>query len=164
MAGLGLSLGSGTAAADFYRWVDAKGVVNYSNIPPQGVKATQIPDTQPTVSIIPRPERQAESMQAAHDAELLRRIEQLEDELAAMRRASVPSAIYTYPVPDIGAMYSTSIASPTWVFPFPVFVPRVGHGFKGPRSGFGWGRSAGSMPPGPAPHGGRSGVSVRGRF
>jgi Domain of unknown function (DUF4124) len=166
MAGIALSLGCGTAAADLYRWVDAKGVVNYSNIPPpQGVQAKQIPDTQPTVSIIPPPERQAELKQAAHEAELRRRIEQLEDELTAMRQASPPAVIYTYPVPNPDVMYSTPVVYPYAVYPFPLYAPRIRNGFKGHYPGSGWGRrDPGAMLPAPAPHGGRSGVSVRGRF
>jgi hypothetical protein len=161
-AGLVLSLVCGTAAADLYRWVDAKGVVNYSNIPPQGVKARQIPETQPTVSVIPPPERQAELKQAAHEAELLRRIEQLEDELAAMRRANAPAVIYAYPNPF--ATYSTPVVYPYAVSPFPIYGPRVRYGFKRRHPGSGWGRSPGAIPPVPAPHGGRSGSSFRGRF
>jgi Domain of unknown function (DUF4124) len=166
MAGVALSLGCGAAAADLYRWVDAQGVVNYSNIPPpRGVQAKQIPDTQPTVSIIPPPERQAELKQAAHEAELLRRIEQLEDELAAMRRASPPTVIYTYPVPDPAVTYSTPVVYPYAVYPFPVYAPRIRNGFKESYPGFGWGRrSPRAMPPAPVPRGGRSGLSVRGHF
>jgi Domain of unknown function (DUF4124) len=162
-AGLALSLVCGTTAADFYRWVDAKGVVNYSNIPPQGVKAKQIPDTQPTVSVIPPPERQAELQHAAHQAELLRRIEQLEDELAAMRRANAPPAIYTYPVPEPAVTYAAPVVYPFAVFPFPVYGPRIRYGFKGRHPGSGRGQRPGATPLSRAPHRG-SGSSFRGRF
>jgi hypothetical protein len=163
LASVALLLGWGTAAADLYRWVDAKGVVNYSNIPPQGVEATQIPETQPTVSVIPPPERQAELRQAAHEAELLRRLEQLEDELAAMR-ASAPTVVYTYPPPEPAVTYAAPFVYPYAVYPYPVYAPRGRNGFKGSRPAYGWGHAPGAMPPVPAPHGGRAGLPVRGRF
>ena len=102
LIGIALVFGLGAPAyADLYRWVDAKGVVNYSNIPPEGVQAKRIPDTAPPVSIIPPPDNQAEIRQALREAELLRRIEALEDEIAAARRASVPVVVYPVPAEPV---------------------------------------------------------------
>jgi len=157
------ALASGPAAADLYRWVDAKGVVNYSNVPPQGVKAKQIAETQPTVSVIPLPERPPEVQQARREAELLRRIEQLEDELAALRRAST-TVVYAYP-PPVTAPVET-IAAPI-VFPFhpwPVFKPGKGHRFWPRQPGAGADRGHGGRPPVAAPITGRPGLTVRARF
>jgi hypothetical protein len=53
------------ASAQMYRWVDAKGTVNYSNeAPPQGVKATKVDmDGEPIerVAATPRPARGLDS-------------------------------------------------------------------------------------------------------
>ncbi len=129
VVGLVAALASVPATADLYRWVDAKGVVNYSNIPPQGVKATQIPETQPTVSVIPLPEQRPEVQQAQREAELLRRIVQLENELSAMRTASTPTVIYPVPVPVPSATYTVPIVYPFAVNPWPVFKHGGGHRF-----------------------------------
>lgn len=157
VVGVTFTLVSAPAAADLYRWVDAKGVVNYSNIPPQGVKAKQIPDTQPTVSIIPPPKNQPELRQAAREADLLRRIERLEDELVALRRASAPSVIYTYPIPSPAVAYTAPILYPYPIYPGAIYLPGVGHRFKALRPGF-------RAPTLHVPRGVGSGHAVRTRF
>lgn len=158
-------LGCAPAAADLYRWVDAKGVVNYSNIPPHGVKATQIAEAEPTVSVIPPPEQRPELRQAAREAELLRRVEQLEDELAALRSASPAAIVYSYPSVLPGATYSPPVVYAYPIHARPLFKHRGGHRFKWRHPGWG---SPGFLPGRPAmttPHGGRgSGLTVRARF
>jgi Domain of unknown function (DUF4124) len=157
------ALASGPVAADLYRWVDAKGVVNYSNIPPQGVNAKQIAETVPTVSVIPLPEKPPEVQQAQREAELLRRIEQLEDELAALRRAPT-TVVYTYPAPVTAPV--ETIAAPV-VFPFfawPVFKPGKGHRFWPRQPGAGANRGHVGRPPVTAPFTSRPGLTVRARF
>ena len=168
LIGIGVALGLWAPAhADLYRWVDAKGVVNYSNIPPAGVQAKRIPDTQPTVSVIPPPDNQAEVRQALREAELLRRIEALEDEIAAARRASAPVVVYPVPVAAPPVTYSAPVIYPYPIYPWPVTRPFfAGHRFKPFKPGWGGvpGRPEGSAPPVAVPHGRPSGLSVRARF
>jgi hypothetical protein len=159
-------LASAPAAADLYRWVDARGVVNYSNVPPQGVKAKQIAETQPTVSVIPPPEKPPEVQQAQREAALLRRIEQLEEELAALRRAPATTVVYVNPAPAIApeVTYSAPV-----VFPFPVFPWRgVKPGWVhriGPRPpGTGTNQRPGGRPPIATPFAARPGLTVRARY
>jgi len=149
--------------ADLYRWVDARGVVNYSNIPPQGVKAKQIAETQPTVSVIPLPERPPEVQQARREAELLRRIEQLEDELAALRRAPT-TVVYPYPAPATAPV--ETFAAPVVIpfSPWPVFKPGKGHRFWPRQPGAGGKRGHGVRRPVASPFTSRPGLTVRARF
>ena len=164
------ALASGPAAADLYRWVDAKGVVNYSNVPPQNVKAKQIPETQPTVSVIPPPEKSPEVVQAQREAALLRRIEQLEEELAALRRAPATTVVYTYPAPAAVPVetYAAPIVYPYPVYSWPGYKWGGGHRFGPPRPahrpGLGAPGRPGVRPPVAAPFPGRPGLTVRARF
>jgi len=164
--GLSLGFAAGSARADLYRWVDAKGVVNYSNIPPDGVQAKRIPDSQPTVSVVPPPDNQAELRQALHEAELLRRIEALEAELAAVRQSSVPTAVYAIPAAEPVITYSAPVVFPYPLYGWPVTRPIVGrHPLKPFKPG--WGGSAGrpgGRAPIAVPHGRPSGLTVRARF
>jgi len=164
MIGVALAFASSPAAADLYRWVDAKGVVNYSNVPPRGVQATQIAETAPTVSVIPPRERRPEVQQSQREAALLRRIEQLEDELAAMRRASAAIVAYPYPVPAPDVTYSAPVVYPYPIYSWPVRWARGGHRFKPRHPGFGSRWLPGGRPPVAVPRGGRSGLTVRARF
>jgi len=173
-----LTLVAAPALADMYRWVDAKGVVNYSNVPPPaGTTAKRIAETEPTVSVIPPPENRAEQQQAAREAALLRRIEQLEDELAALRTAAAQAAAYTYPIPAPAVTYSAPVVYPYAFYPWPIVRagkghvffksgPRhgFGHGIKNPHSGFVSSRVRGGTPSVAVPRGGRSGLTVRARF
>jgi hypothetical protein len=158
-----IALASGPAVADLYRWVDAKGVVNYSNVPPQGVKAKQIAETQPTVSVIPPPERPPEVQQAQREAALLRRIEQLEEELAALRRAPV---VYTYPVPAVAPVetYAAPIVYPYPIYPWRAYKRGGGHRFGPHKPGMRAHGRPGARPPVAAPFAGRPGLTVRARF
>jgi Domain of unknown function (DUF4124) len=168
-----LALAGGPAVADLYRWVDAKGVVNYSNVPPpQTVKAEQIPETQPTVSVIPPPEKPPEVKQTEREAALVRRIEQLESELAALRRAAATPVVYSYPVPVSApeVTYAAPIVYPYPLYPVQVYAPGRAHRFKPPghpgmRAHWGPGVRAPVGVPRPGVSGvGVSGVSARARF
>lgn len=161
-----LALAGGPAAADLYRWVDAKGVVNYSNVPPPGIKAKQIAETQPTVSVIPPPERPPEMQQARRETELLRRIGQLEDELAALRRASAAAVVYTHPLPAPApsVIYSVPVVYPYPIYPWSVYKSGGGHRFQPRHPGRSVHRRHGGGRPIALPHGGRSGLTVRARF
>lgn len=119
---LALALPGAGVAADMYRWVDANGVVNYSNVPPPAhVKATRIADTEPTVSVIPPPERAPEARSADRVAALERRIGQLEDELAQLRRHATQTPGHAANLAPV------SFADPgvTFVYPVPVRPARV---------------------------------------
>ena len=168
--GMAIGLGGAPARADMYRWVDARGVVNYSNIPPEdGVRATRIPDTQPTVSVIPPPDNQAELRRALREAALLRRIEQLEDEIAAVRQA--PVTVVAVPAPQPVVTYTGPAFIPWWpVSPWPgrpvarwPGKPGSGHGPNWGHPGSGVGMHPGARSPGVS-RGGHSGVTVRARF
>lgn len=164
ITGVVFALACAPAAADLYRWVDAKGVVNYSNVPPQGISARQIAESAPTVSEIPLPEKRPELQQAQREAAMLRRIEQLESELAALRRASAPTVVYSYPVPIPTETYALPMVYPYPIVSWPVQRPGGGHRFKPyhPGSGSHW--RPGGRTPVAVPHGGRSGLTVRARF
>lgn len=163
-AGFACGLGSASAVADMYRWVDARGVVNYSNIPPgEGVRAKHIPDTQPTVSVIPPPDRLAEQREALREAQLLRRIEQLEDEIAELRRASVPVTVVAVPAPEPVFTYATPIVWPSQIFPWPAKHIRGHPSFKPRHPGWGPRVRPGGRPP-MVSHGRPSGLTVRARF
>lgn len=161
-----LALAGGPAVADLYRWVDAKGVVNYSNVPPQGVRAKQIAETTPTVSVIPPPEKRPELQQSQREAALLRRIEQLEREIAALRSASAAAVVYPYPAPVPDVTYSAPVVYPYPIYPWPVRWAGGGHHhrFKPHHSGRGSHGRPGGRPPVAVPFGGRSGLTVRARF
>jgi hypothetical protein len=161
------ALASGPVAADLYRWVDARGVVNYSNVPPKNVKAKQIAETQPTVSVIPPPENPPEVQQAQREAALLRRIEQLEEELAALRRAPATTVVYTYPVPAAAPVetYAAPIVYPYPVYPWPVYKRGGGQRFGSPHHPrMGARGRPGGRPPVAVPYTGRPGLTVRARF
>ena len=164
LVGVALALAVAPAFADLYRWVDARGVVNYSNVPPQGVQAKQIAETEPTVSEIPLPEKQPEMQQAQREAALVRRVAQLEDELAALRRASAATVVYGYPVPVPTVTYSTPVVYPYPIYPWPVHRAGGGYRFKPRYPGSGSYGRPGGRPPVATPYGGRSGLTVRARF
>ncbi|MCL4801508.1 MAG: DUF4124 domain-containing protein [Burkholderiales bacterium] len=169
---LALALPAGSSAADMYRWVDQRGVVNYSNVPPPApVRATRIADAEPTVSVIPPPARPPEARRAAREAALERRIEQLEDELAQLRRAASAPAYLPYPAaPAVTyADYGAALVYPVPVWPAGVkpLPPRSRFGHVRGHEGFGAGFKA-RFKAGPkpshriaGPHSVRSGLSVR---
>ena len=75
---------SSGSLAEIYKWVDQKGVTNYSSAPPASGKARTLAPGAAAVSVYPAPPpRDAERADAAMQA----RIERLENELLAERRA-----------------------------------------------------------------------------
>lgn len=81
------------ARAEIYRWVDEKGVINYSNKRPAGVKKVErfeetLVDTVPA---IPK-----EELARQRELALEARIERLERELYEARRASATVAVPAY--------------------------------------------------------------------
>ena len=88
IAALAWALGVGwpTATyAEIYKWVDEKGVTNYSSAPPKTAKARKIDLQAASLSVYeaPLPQRAARALDAAMRA----KIERLENELLAERRA-----------------------------------------------------------------------------
>jgi hypothetical protein len=122
------------AQAELYRWVDDRGVVNYSNIRPEGPqKVTQV-DADSRVSTVPglAPEDRARQRQL----ELEARVAQLEQALAEQRarEAWLAAQAPAYP-PYYGGFSgyaSVGYVSPAWWVPVhrhrfpshPGFVPR----------------------------------------
>jgi len=76
---------SSSVPAEVYKWVDEKGVTNYSSAPPKTAKARKIDLQAASLSVYeaPLPQRAARALDAAMRA----KIERLENELLAERRA-----------------------------------------------------------------------------
>jgi len=162
LLGVLLTLPVAHAFADLFRWVDEQGVVNYSNVPPAKVKATRIADSAPTVSVIPPPARAPQAQGEEREAALVRRIEQLEDAIAALRRAAVaPPADAAFPA---APAYAYVDQRAPIVYPVPVY-PRQFHarGWKHTVRPLrqGWGHPRHPASPISAPHGTRAGLIVR---
>ena len=81
----GTLLGSSGSVAEIYKWVDEKGVTNYSGAPPARGKARSLDLQSTNLSVYPAPppEHTARALEAAMRA----RIDRLENELLAERRA-----------------------------------------------------------------------------
>lgn len=83
------------AQAELYRWVDDRGVVNYSNIRPEGVrKVTQVEEDS-RVSTVPGPS--PEQLAWQRQLELEQRLARLERELAEQRAREAMLAAQAYP-------------------------------------------------------------------
>jgi hypothetical protein len=101
------------AEAELYRWVDDRGVVNYSNIRPEGVqKVAQLaPDSRVTTI----PGVSADEAARLRQRELEARIERLERELDEARaRSAVAVAPAAYPYPAYDPWYA---AYPAYAYP-----------------------------------------------
>jgi hypothetical protein len=78
---------AGGAHAQVYKWVDDKGVVNYSSSPPpKGKSAVKLDEEKGRVTTIPAPVRNDGS--SAGDPALRQRVEQLEREAATQRQSA----------------------------------------------------------------------------
>jgi hypothetical protein len=76
------------AHAQVYKWVDDKGVVNYSSSPPpKGKGAVKLNEDTGRVTTVPAPEARREDSAAA-DPALRQRVEQLEREAATQRQSA----------------------------------------------------------------------------
>ncbi len=79
----------GAAHAQVYKWVDDKGVVNYSSSPPpKGKGVVKLDEDNGRVTTIPAPEVRRNDPAAAADPALRRRVDQLEREAAAQRQSA----------------------------------------------------------------------------
>jgi hypothetical protein len=93
------------AQAEIYRWVDDRGVINYSSTKPEGVKKiTQVAEDNGRVSTVPgiSPELLAQQRQL----ELEARIQRLERELYEQRARDAMAAAQSYPAYPYPAYYS----------------------------------------------------------
>ena len=67
IAGLSMLGSASASAAQLYKWVDERGVTNYSNEPPRGQKVTPVQDRMSTYSIAPAPGASASTGASAPD-------------------------------------------------------------------------------------------------
>lgn len=85
---------AGGAQAQVYKWVDEKGVVNYSSTPPpKGRPAVIVDESKGRVTTVPAPDAQRDAEATTGDPALRRRVEQLEREAAAQRQAAAQQEI-----------------------------------------------------------------------
>jgi hypothetical protein len=86
---------AGSAAAEVYRWVDAKGVVHYSNsTPPPGVKSTVVPiDAKEGPPSVESSECYSVRCQGERMEERIRRRDEAEARMRADRIASAPPPV-----------------------------------------------------------------------
>jgi murein DD-endopeptidase MepM/ murein hydrolase activator NlpD len=117
------------ARADIYRWVDEKGVINYSNKRPDGVKKVErfeetLVDTAPA---IPK-----EELARQRELALAARVERLERELYEARRADAMAAA----APAYDPYYSGYAPYPGYAaYGYPVYgYPVYGYPIVGVRS------------------------------
>jgi nucleotidyltransferase/DNA polymerase involved in DNA repair len=114
------------AQAEIYRWVDDRGVINYSSVRPEGVKkVTQIAEDNGRVSTVPGMSQELLAQQ--RQLELEARIQRLERELYEQRARDAMAAAQSYPAYPYPA-YSGYAAYPA----FPVY----GFGFVAARPVF----------------------------
>lgn len=89
LLGAGAMLASAGSIAEIYKWVDQKGVTNYSNTPPATGKARTLDPDAVSVSIYPAPSPQDPAQ--AREGMMRQRIARLENELHEQRRAQQAS-------------------------------------------------------------------------
>jgi hypothetical protein len=95
------------APAELYKWVDERGVVNYTDKPPPGRNARALPETSGSLSVVPG--LSSNELERQRDRADDLRVQRLERELAELRgrersrEPSVPQGVYneTY-VPAYG--------------------------------------------------------------
>lgn len=85
----GAMVGSSGSSAEIYKWVDQKGVTNYSSSPPATGKARTLSPEATTVSVYqaPAPQEAARAL----DAMMRQRVAMLENQLRAERRSQQAS-------------------------------------------------------------------------
>ncbi|HVO87991.1 MAG TPA: DUF4124 domain-containing protein [Casimicrobiaceae bacterium] len=103
-------LGTSSAQADVYTWLDASGRLNVSNLtPPSGAQVTNVTHEDPAASA-----RADAARDAAHQAEvqaLSQRVTQLESEVDNSTRLPPPMA-YAMPTAPVAVQYSYNIVQP----------------------------------------------------
>jgi hypothetical protein len=110
------------AHAELYKWVDERGVVNYGNKRPEGVKhVRQLDESEGRVSTIPAPP--AAERQRQRELALAARVERLERELEALERTRAAPAPVVVAVPAF--QQPAFVAAPAF---FPAYGFPVAHG------------------------------------
>lgn len=103
------------AHAELYKWVDERGVVNYGDKRPEGVKQVrQLDESEGRVSTIPAPP--AASRQRQRELALEARVERLEREFEALERSRAAPAPVVVAVP---AFQPAFVAQPAFFPAFP---------------------------------------------
>lgn len=107
---------------EVYKWVDAKGVVNYGNTRPEGAKQVrQLDEDAGRVSTVPGISK--EQIARQRQLELETRVERLERELAEQRALAAAAPVYpAYPM-----NYSAGYAA------YPAYFPAYGYPLTGAR-------------------------------
>jgi len=101
------------AHAEIYRWVDDRGVVNYSSTRPEGVKkVAQIAEDGGRVSTVPGMSPELVAQQRQLDLEA--RIQRLERELYEQRARDAMAAAQSYPAYPYPAYYSGYAGYPAY--------------------------------------------------
>ena len=117
-----------SAHAEVYKWVDEKGVVNYSNSPPAGTKqVTQLNEAATKVSVVPGMSK--EEIERQRDLATQMRLDRLERQLDQLQ-LSRDTASYGAPPPDYGG-YPTYVGGYVGGYSgyYPGYGFGVGHGF-----------------------------------
>ena len=87
LATLAAAVLAAPAGAELYKWVDDKGVTNYGSTPPANARNIQkLDDSNPRVSTVPG--LKPEEVQAGENRALQQKVDQLERDLEAQRRAT----------------------------------------------------------------------------
>src|SRR5262249_34358961 len=94
-----LLCGAGLAHADMYRWVDASGRLNVSNLPPpDGVRVISVTKETPQ-DVQARYEALAEQARQAELQQMSDRIKQLENQVQVAQQPIVAPPVQYVPVP-----------------------------------------------------------------
>lgn len=142
---LGLVAAAAGAAPPTYKWVDARGVVNYSSAPPAEA-ATRVQTVEPRISVIgPDPSvalaATALREREARRAEYEEREWQRRQSALLEQQASMSASAYCAFGPDCGVSYYPEIYAPYYSV-YPAF-----YGYR-----YGGARMIGRQRPHPAPH------------
>jgi len=87
LATLAAAVLAAPAGAELYKWVDEKGVTNYGSAPPANARNIQkLDDSNPRVSTVPG--LKPEEVQAGENRALQQKVDSLERDLEAQRRAT----------------------------------------------------------------------------
>jgi hypothetical protein len=144
---LGLAAASAGASAETYKWVDARGIVNYSNSPPAAAAAARVQTVEQRISVVgPDPSvglaaaalREREARRAETEE---REWRQRQSALLAAQQQQMSASAYCVYGPDCGVSYYPEIYDP-YYYGYPAFYG----------SRYGGGRLIGRFGPHPAPH------------
>ena len=117
--------------AQVYKWVDERGVTNYSSEPPADPRTkTKVKTVEDTLSVYTPPRAVTQAIEDARDRRnnpLAGKVDDLERELAAERRARQNAAIAAAEAQAAAGSGPTGVTSDTWYPPGAVFLPHARH-------------------------------------